>query len=131
MLQNLLQEEDRALGNECAKTIPNSCVSARPETDTHRQRSVGLLATAFWRMRSALVESPTRETSGRSPGGLDRPRRSLLLLAQGEVCTAILLPALLALLIAEGLLFSVADGFDAVASNSELYKLVANAIGTA
>ena len=31
MLQNLLREEDKALGNECANTIPNSCVSTRPE----------------------------------------------------------------------------------------------------
>jgi len=46
------------------------------------------------------------------------------------VCAAILLPARLILFSTEGLLLTVADGLYAVASNSELYKLVTNSIGT-
>ena len=55
---------------------------------------------------------------------------SLLLSVEGEVCTAILLPALLAWFVAEGLFLAVADGLDAVAGDPELYKLVANPVST-
>ena len=47
------------------------------------------------------------------------------------MCTAILLPAFFVLFGAERLLLAVADGLDAVVSNSEFYKLIANSIGTA
>lgn len=89
-----------------------------------------------WRLRSARpaalsVECPFRTTEGRSWGKGPPSLFLSVLLIEGEVRAAILLPALFVRLIAEGLLLAVADGLDAVASDSELYQLVANAIGTA
>jgi hypothetical protein len=47
MRHNLVREEDRALGNECAKTIPNSYVSTRPERIPTRNVFDWLADTAF------------------------------------------------------------------------------------